>query len=126
MSKKKRILHVIGTLKLGGAEKVAVSFCQYSNKEKYDMDYLVYDESESELTEIVKNHGCNLIRIKKTQNIMHLVKVIKKNGPYDCIHSHLMFHNGLIMLAGFLAGVPIRISHSHSTSSGKNQVDFFL
>jgi len=44
---------------------------------------------------------------------------IKEVGAYNCVHSHSLFFNGIVLKGAYKAGVPIRISHSHSTSDGK-------
>jgi hypothetical protein len=35
-------------------------------------------------------------------------------GPYDVVHSHVHHFSGLILEVARLAGVPVRIAHSHS------------
>lgn len=121
-----RVLHVIGTLQIGGAENVAVGFLRYADRTKIQMDYLVYDQNESDFTKEVRELGGRVIRVDgmndiKSNRLHILEKVIKDNGPYDVVHSHLMFHNGLVMKAAARCKVPVRISHAHSTQIGKKK-----
>ena len=39
-----RILVVVGSLRIGGQERVATSIIEYIDKEKFQVDYLVYDD----------------------------------------------------------------------------------
>lgn len=124
--KKIRILHVIGTLRIGGAENVAVNLYRNIDKDKYEMDYLVYDEIESKYTEEVRALGGKVLRFPEVldnrfQITKKLCNIMRENGPYDVVHSHLMFHNGYVMKAAKLVGISCRISHAHSTRSGKNE-----
>jgi glycosyltransferase involved in cell wall biosynthesis len=40
--------------------------------------------------------------------------IIRKYGPYDILHAHVHAFSGLVMKVGAKAGIPIRITHSHS------------
>ena len=120
-----RILVVVGSLRVGGQERVATSIVEYIDKEKFQVDYLVYDDIESSNTQTVINNGGKLIRDKnifadRTKIVKRLTKIIIDNGPYDIVHSHGMFNNGYVMLASKKAGIKCRIAHSHSTNAGKN------
>jgi len=48
----------------------------------------------------------NFLRIAK--------RIMVENGPYDAVHSHVNIANSWVMVAAFLAGIPIRISHCHA------------
>ena len=51
--KKTRILQVTGGLGIGGIEKLVVSFYEKINRDKFEMDFLVYGEKIGELEEKV-------------------------------------------------------------------------
>lgn len=122
-----KILHVIGTLRIGGAENIAMNFFRYADRTKMCMDYLVYDFCESEYTEEIERLGGKVIRINGVNAINARKKIgdFLKNNYYDVVHSHLMFHNGIIMKCAYEANVPIRVSHAHSTNSGRNACSLF-
>ena len=120
---KTRVLVVVGSLRVGGQERVAASIVDYIDKEKFQVDYLVYDDAVSDNTDIVESNGGRIIR-EKDSNRFGIVKKLKeimiRFGPYDIVHSHGMFNNGYVMRAAKMAGVKCRICHSHSTNDGKN------
>lgn len=124
-----RILEVIGSLKVGGQERVATSIAEYIDKEKFQVDYLVYDDVESPNTKIVLDNGGNIIRVKdiysnRLKIMERFEKVMRENGPYDVVHAHGMFNNGYVMRAAKKAGIKCRIAHAHSTNDLKEKKDF--
>lgn len=48
--------------------------------------------------------------------VKQVKRVIQEKGPFAAVHAHTDFQSGFIALAARLAGVPVRICHSHSTS----------
>ena len=44
---------------------------------------------------------------------------ILKNGNYSAVHCHNGIESGITLLAARIAGIPIRITHSHNTASPK-------
>ena len=100
--RKIKVLQVIGSLHIGGAENVAVNIYRYINRDKYEFHYLVYTEDEGEYEREIIELGGRVLHIKGPQiNRLEferrIKKIIDKNGPYDIVHSHMMLHNGTIM-----------------------------
>jgi len=44
-------------------------------------------------------------------------RILKQHGPFDVVHSHLHHFSGAVLAVARLAGVPIRVAHSHSDRS---------
>lgn len=109
---------VLGTLKVGGLERVAVNCVKYCASQEIKFDFLIFDPNMGELEREVEKIGCSVIRLKHSKNPVtfynSLCKVIIQNGPYDIIHSHIFFNSGIVMLAAKRCCVKCRISHSHS------------
>nr|WP_308668690.1 glycosyltransferase family 1 protein [uncultured Agathobacter sp.] len=130
----KKVLQVIGKLKIGGAENVAMNLYRYIDRTKFEFHYLVYGDLVGEYEEEVIKMGGKVIHINYEPKNQKKFKsdfenVIKKNGPYDVIHAHMMFHNGIVLKMAKKNKIPIRISHSHSTNDGvekKNLKDYFI
>lgn len=122
---KLRVLVVVGSLRVGGQERIAASIIEYIDKSKFQVDYLVYDDIESVNTQSVEKNGGRIIRLnealsKRTTIVKQLKKAMQEYGPYDIVHAHGMFNNGYVMLAAKKAGVKCRIAHSHSTNAGRD------
>lgn len=125
----KKVLQVVGQLRIGGAETVAMNLYRYIDREVFEFHYLVYGDQIGEYEDEVIRLGGRVIHIDySVRNLgefkKKLKEVIIKNGPYDAIHSHMMFHNGIVLECAKKCNVPIRISHSHSTDDGANKNNF--
>lgn len=123
MDRKIKVLQVIGKLRIGGAETVAMNLYRYINRNKFEFHYLVYGNDigdyEAEVVELggkVIHMNYSSRHIKKYKN--DLLKIMMEEGPYDIIHTHMMFHNGIVLQIAKNAGIQIKVSHSHSTNDG--------
>lgn len=127
--KKIKILQVVGSLKMGGKQKVALNINKYIDDNTFEFDYLVFGNTIGELeSEIKELHG-NILRIPSpNRNYITFIKnirsILNKYGPYDVVHSHPLFNSGFIMKAAFLENIPIRIAHSHGARF--NERELFL
>ena len=127
MAKKIRVLQVTTALKMGGAEKVAYNLYRYCDKKRYEFCYLVYDTG-GEFFEALKKDGVRIYQCERPGKIGYLsfyreVKgIISANGPYDVVHTHNFTNNGLVLAAAHSAGVPIRVSHSHTTLNKRTKL----
>lgn len=114
----KRALIVIGSLKMGGRERVAVNCVKYYANQDILFDFLVFGSNKGELECEVEEMGCSIHRIRHSKNPFAFYKTLCNfllcNGPYDIIHSHIFFNSGIVVLAAKKCGIKCRISHSHS------------
>ena len=120
--RKIRVLQVIGSLHIGGAENVAANLYRYIDRNKYEFHYVVYTEEEGEYEKEIVELGGKVIHIHgpagdRYNFCKRIERIIEENGPYEIVHSHMMLHNGIILSIAKKKGVKIRISHSHSTKN---------
>jgi glycosyltransferase involved in cell wall biosynthesis len=48
---------------------------------------------------------------------VRLHRVLRGQGPYHAVHSHVHHFSGLVLAVARLAGVPVRVAHSHTDSA---------
>lgn len=116
--KKIKVLQVTGSLRVGGVETVAMNLLRYIDKNKYDFDYLVYGNDVGEYENEAIELGARILRVplpKEGYKAFYnsVCATLEKNGPYDIVHSHVLFNSGIIMKAAAKSNVPRRISHAH-------------
>lgn len=114
---RKKILILAASLEVGGAEKFCQQLALYAPPE-YEFHYLVFHTETGAYEAALLDRGCQIFHWPKPgenygKYLKNLVNLMKKEA-YCGVHAHNMFGCGLCMLAGRLAGVPLRIAHAHS------------
>lgn len=121
--KKIKVLQVVGSLHIGGAETVAMNLYRYIDRNIFEFHYLVYGSSVGFYEKEVKQLGGKVIHIDYSYKKLgkykkDLINVFNEYGPYDIIHAHMMFHNSIVLSIAKKYGIPITVSHAHSTNDG--------
>jgi len=124
----KKILHILGGLNRGGAETLVMNMFRNINHEKFSFDFLVPTEKKGDYYDEILSLGGSVYIIAPDFTISSVKRVIKRffelycffknNHRYEAIHIHTESVSCIVeLLAAKLAGVKIRIAHSHSTNS---------
>ncbi|WP_438467291.1 glycosyltransferase [Streptococcus pluranimalium] len=125
-----RILHMIGSLNIGGSQSLVMNLYRKIDKTKIQFDFIVDQEKELYFKDeiealggriffIPKFNGYNLFKIKE------LWKDFFLNHPeYKIFHVHIRSYSSLILPISKKYGLKIVI-HSHSTSNGSGVESFF-
>lgn len=125
MNEKIKVLHVIGALHIGGAENMAMNFLRYIDKSRFQCDYLVFGKEVGEYESEAISLEAKVIHIDAPSEgylaYARNLKTILQEGNYDVIHSHTLLNNGLTLKIARNIGIKKRISHSHSTDSGRKE-----
>ncbi|WP_448567851.1 glycosyltransferase [Thalassotalea ganghwensis] len=117
MEKKTKVLQVIPSLALGGISSVVMSWFRHIDREKYQFDFIVFNDGPL-AKEIIKLGG-RIYYIPTLKNdpkryLTLLSDVFSKNS-YDVIHVHNSFKNGVMLWLAKRAGIPVRVCHSHTS-----------
>lgn len=86
-----RILHVITSLEIGGAEKLMVDLIPRLKSPEIKVDLLVFNPTRTIFTEQLEEQGIKVMTLSNSANvynplnIFRLIPIIKK---YDIIHAH--------------------------------------
>ena len=113
-----KILELCSQLNIGGAQAVAAAIGLHA-PQGIRVDYLVFSDREGDYEADLTARGCRIHHWPAPSGgqLRYLRKLtaLLRRERYDAVHCHNMFSAGTVMLAGFLAGVPCRIAHSHTT-----------
>ena len=88
-----KILHVITSLRTGGAEKLMVDLLPLLRNKGNEVDLCVFDGVETPFKRELESQGINIISLGTTANVYHLKYLCKlvrliKTGGYDVVHTH--------------------------------------
>lgn len=117
----KRILHVVSCLERGGTEAFLMNHNRVIDRTKYQFDFLVLHEKDYPYIEEIQRLGGRVFfcvppsRKQILSSVREMVACMKLNGPFCAVHSHINIENAWVLVAAKLAGIPIRVSHSHDT-----------
>ncbi len=114
-----RVLHILGSMQRGGTESVVFNNYQYIDREKVQFDIVVDNNSPCDVPQNIQDMGCRIYRISPYTRLPAYIAAIRDicdKNHYDIVHSHMNTMSVFALFAAWLAGVPVRISHSHSTA----------
>ncbi|MGA3351255.1 MAG: glycosyltransferase [Candidatus Sulfotelmatobacter sp.] len=125
----KRILHVVGGLNSGGVESWLVQVYRAMDRSQYNFDFLVHSHGPFHYEEEVKSLGAKVIFCEGFHNPLQYAinysSVVKKHGPYDCVHSHVHLFSGYVAALAAANCIPLRIVQSHLDTSFAERQDNF-
>ena len=117
-----KIAQIIGNAGNGGVEACILNYYKFVDREKIQFDFFVSQTSDLINEKDINELGGNVIITPKYTNLIKyisfLIKTFKANN-YDIVHSNLNSLSVFPLFAAQVAGVKIRIAHSHSTTNKK-------
>ena len=121
MNRPIRILHVLGGMDRGGVETWLMHVLRNIDRQRFHMDFLVHTNRRCAYDCEIESLGSNLHFCPKPSNppryARNFLRILRTQGPYDVVHSHVHHFSGFVLQLARLAGVPERIAHSHSDTS---------
>lgn len=121
--KKIQVCHVVSGLISGGVETMIYNYCSKMNSEEFEFHILYQHEASSKNYNDFSSLNFNLFQLpeKRKYPIKNFLKTYKyiKEKNIDVIHCHMNFMNCIPLLAAKLAGVKVRICHSHTNNVTK-------
>ncbi|WP_113387384.1 glycosyltransferase family 1 protein [Bacillus pumilus] len=134
MSEPKRVLHIVGGMNRGGAETMIMNIYRALDRNVLQFDFITHRKDVCDYDEEIQRLGGRIFYVPSIGAssplafVRTLTKTIKRTGPYQAVHAHTDFQTGFSALAAKLAGVKVRICHSHNTAwkQSPNWVDHLM
>ena len=125
-----KVLQFVYKMQLAGAETLLMQIYRAIDRNKVQFDFVTHTDETGNYDNEIRDLGGKIFHmpVLPRENFLLYVaalrKIVLQNGPYVCVHSHLLFLNGLVLEVARSIDVPLRVSHAHSTNDGKgNSVD---
>lgn len=124
---KRKVCILQNGLARGGTDTFVVNLCRGIDKDKFEV--IVVNPSLKP-NSLIREHeviaeGCRILRTSplvgissKLKHFWRLYRILK-NEKVDIFHTNVDLFNGPQLLVAWLAGVPIRICHSHNGNQQK-------
>ena len=119
-----RMLILTGSMSSGGIQNQLMHLLRQADKSRFQIDFTSTEEHPYYQDEI-ESLGSKCIHILGTDG-WHFLRYCKglfalmKDGQYDIVHSHELFHSGMVLLTARLAGVKHRFVHAHNWKDGNS------
>lgn len=113
-----KVLMVAGDMHVGGIENQLMHLARNANKEKFQIDF-TSTMPDAFYREEIEQLGGKFLLIppmnwKKPLVYCNALLKIMKEGQYDIVHSHELFHSGITLAIAKRAGIPCRFVHAHN------------
>ena len=114
-----RILQFTTQLSLGGVQTFLLNYAEHMNSDTVIFDYVVQTKEPCVLNERVKKSGSKIYSVTSMEESLvgymkDVYHLLKTHPEYKIVHTHLNYRNLFPLLSAKMAGVKVRISHSHS------------
>jgi glycosyltransferase involved in cell wall biosynthesis len=114
----KKILHIVEDLKVGGLEKMLASIVLSLDKSKYDVQVWCLARggyiAQALIAQGISLRLLNMDSYYCPLQIVALARLMKKE-QFHIIHTHGYFASTFGRFAAIMAGIPVVITHVHST-----------
>lgn len=118
-----RVLHMIGSLEMGGAQNMVMALYRAVDRSKIQFDFIIDCDTESIFTQEIHRLGGRIFRLPKINEAsLGEVRLAWNNffadhPEYKILHSHVRSYASLYLPIAKAHGVKT-IIHSHNTSNG--------
>lgn len=116
------VVQIMGKWVGGGVESVIMNYYRHLDHSKVQFDFICDEDSTRIPYDEIKKLGGRVFLVPKYQNLPKYLKALEKlfkENQYRIVHSNINTLSVFPLYAAKKAGVPIRISHNHSTSNPK-------
>lgn len=120
-----RILHVLGTLNLGGAESRVMDLYRNIDRSRLQFDFLIHHKEQQHYEEEVKALGGRVYRLPrfKGYNYFSYRRAVKlffrQHTEFHAVHGHMTSTAGIYLPLAKKQGVGMTIAHARSAGVDK-------
>lgn len=115
-----RVCEFVGNMNGGGVEAVVMNYYRHVDRSKVQFDFVVTDSSTIVPRSEMESLGARVYVVPAYTNLIAFQKasyeLFNTHPEWKIVHAHMNALNVFPLKEAFRAGVPVRISHSHSTA----------
>lgn len=114
-----KILQVITSLHIGGAEKLIVDMVPLYREQEYQADVLLFDGTETPFKKQLRDKGATIYELGKGRSVynpLYIFKLIPFLRKYDIVHTHNTICQLFAAIGSVLCSV-VLVTTEHNTSN---------
>ena len=120
-----KILHVITSLRTGGAEKLVTDLVPRLIERGHQVDVAVFDGIETPFMSMLKQRGCKVITMGKSMySPMHIFRLKNLMKDYDIVHTHNTYPQFYSAIANLFVKTKL-VTTEHSTNNRRRKYAIF-
>lgn len=112
------VLEVLWNMDQGGIEASLIEVLRRFDSDGFQIDFLVEETLPSSLEGEIRRLGGRVFRCAPLSRPLAFARgfrsILASNGPYRVVHSHRHLSGAYVLVLASMAGVPVRVAHSHS------------
>ena len=117
-----RVLQVFAALDSGGVSNFVMNLYREIDTTKIQFDFAITAGEKSLYDDEVLSRGGHIFYFDTTKDVTtNLRRILREEGPFQVVHSHVFFYSGLVLAEAKKAKVPIRIAHAHNAHTGESR-----
>ncbi|MDM1298606.1 glycosyltransferase [Empedobacter falsenii] len=112
-----RVVHILGKFDRGGVEVFLKDLYLTSKQSNTEIQFVLLSELEGAFDSELLMSGAKLNKLPLNKGMINFCLTFYKylkEQKIDVVHSHVQAFSGIILFIAYLAGVKVRVSHSHS------------
>ena len=121
MSEPIRVLQVFAALDSGGVSNHVMNLYREIDTNRIQFDFALTGGERTLFDDEVLSRGGRVFYCEKANNIKNLRRIMREDGPFHAVHSHLFFYSGIVLAEARRASIPIRIAHAHNAYTGESR-----
>lgn len=121
MTKPIRILQILHSMNRGGAENALMNYYRHIDRNSIQFDFLLTDQLKCQFEDEILSLGGHVFRVHPLtiSNPFPYIKGVERffveHPEYKIVHSHTSSKSFFPLFLAKKHGIPVRISHSHSS-----------
>lgn len=115
-----RVAQVLGEMNTGGVESIILGYYRAIDRTQIQFDFFVDEASQLPFRAEMEAMGARIFMLPslhKPQAYVPALRALLQENDYPIVHANANTLNVFPLYAAWLAKVPVRINHSHSTAS---------
>lgn len=124
-----RVAEIIGLMSRGGVEATVLNYYRQIDRSQIQFDFFCYENSPSIPQKEIEALGGRVFLMPSIKHLFKFNQFLKRQFSeehYEIVHSHLNALSLFPLRVAKKVGVPIRIAHSHSTTSPHEPLRNFI
>ena len=113
-----RVLHIFGTMDRGGAETRTIEIMRNLHDKWIRFEFVSLSGQAGDFDEEIRRLDGEVHYLKLGLTFPFRFLKLLLTRRFDCVHSHVHFFSGWLLLLAAIAGVRQRIAHFRSTGDG--------